>query len=70
MICQNCHKESVLILSTCADCDPELHTAHNEALRSVVDEETVTPQIEKYFQILGDRKINGYGKSIPVGVLK
>jgi hypothetical protein len=69
--CQNCQQEAVLILSTCAACDPELHAAHTAALKSVIDEYSMTPEVQRYFEILSDRKINGYGDKSrePIGIL-
>lgn len=67
--CQICHKQAVLILNTCAECDPELHAAHDAAIGSVIDADTWTPEMVEYLRILDHRKTNGYGKDNPVGVL-
>lgn len=69
MICQICHKDSRLILNTCAECDPELHAAWDKAVESSVDYDTITPEMKKLFEIMDDRVINGYGSGEPVGIL-
>jgi len=64
--CQFCYREAFLILNTCARCDPALHKSHDAALASVVNWDTVTPEMEKDFQILQHRKsAQQKGKNMP-----
>lgn len=70
MICDICRKDKIpLILNVCEDCDPELHNAWNHALNSSIDYETVTPEMVAVWKIMEDRKLNGWGKENPVGIL-
>jgi predicted amidophosphoribosyltransferase len=69
LLCQNCHKKAELILNTCADCDPELHAAHDAAMKSTKDFDTMTPEMWEYLRILESRKICGYGNNKPIGIL-
>lgn len=54
--CQFCYRKAFLILNTCAKCDPALHKSHAAALASVVDWDTVTPEMVKDYQVLQHRK--------------
>ena len=56
--CQQCGKQVILILNMCAECDPELHVAWNQAIASAIDYETVTPEIERVYELVQDRVIN------------
>lgn len=54
--CQFCFREAFLILNTCARCDPALHKSHKAALASVIDWDTVTPEMVKDYKMLQHRK--------------
>lgn len=56
MICKVCGQDKPLILNVCSDCDPELHEAWDKALKSCIDFETVTPEIEKAYKLIEERK--------------
>jgi hypothetical protein len=70
MICCICHKEAALILDTCAECDPELHNAWNAAVKSVIDWDTITPEMLRAFELLEKRKLQGRGSRNPDGFIQ